>query len=88
MLAKLLLGCATAPYMRSTHHCSLFTGRNGNTLLHQSFNETDQTRYYLFVDMVRPPPFPGVMRAVISGVRFFTQSFKFIYYQNWKVIER
>jgi hypothetical protein len=25
---------------------------------------------------------------VIFGVRFFTQSFKFIYYQNWKVIER
>src|SRR5262249_3698104 len=59
-----------------------------DTLLHQSFNETDQTRYCLFVDMVRPSPFPGVMRAVISGVRFFTQSFKFIYYQNWKVIEQ
>ncbi len=59
-----------------------------DTLLHQSFNETDQTRYCLFVDMVRPSPFPGVMRAVISGVRFLTQSFKFIYYQNWKVIER
>ena len=56
--------------------------------MHQSFNETDQTRYCLFVDMVRPSPFPGVMRAVISGVRFFTQSFKFIYYQNWKVIEQ
>jgi hypothetical protein len=38
--------------------------------------------------MVRPSPFLGVMRAVISGVRFFTQSFKFIYYQNWKVIEQ
>jgi hypothetical protein len=38
--------------------------------------------------VVRPSPFPGVMRAVISGVRFLTQGFKFIYYQNWKVIER
>jgi len=28
------------------------------------------------------------MRAVISGVCLFTQSFKFIYYHNWKVIER
>ena len=43
----------------------------------QSFNETDQTRYCLFVDMVRPSPFPGVMRAMISGVRFLTQGFKF-----------
>jgi beta-hydroxylase len=59
-----------------------------DTLLHQSFNETDQTRYCLFVDMVRPTPFPGIMRAVISGVRWLTQSFKFVYYQNWKVIER
>jgi hypothetical protein len=25
---------------------------------------------------------------VISGVRFLTQGFKFIYYKNWKVIER
>jgi beta-hydroxylase len=59
-----------------------------DTLLHQSFNETDQTRYCLFVDMIRPSLFPGVMRAAISSVRFLTQSFKFIYYQNWKVIER
>ncbi len=58
-----------------------------DTLLHQSFNETDQTRYCLFVDMIRPTPFPGVMRAVIAGVRFLTQGVKFIYYKNWKVIE-
>jgi Aspartyl/Asparaginyl beta-hydroxylase len=59
-----------------------------DTLLHESVNETDQTRYCLFVDMIRPSPFPGVMRAVISGVRLMTQSFKFVYYQNWKVIDR
>jgi len=59
-----------------------------DTLLHQSFNETDQTRYCLFVDMIRPTPFPAVMRSVISGIRFLTQSFKFVYYQNWKLIER
>jgi hypothetical protein len=59
-----------------------------DTLLHQSVNETDQTRYCLFVDMIRPTPFPSVMRAIISGVRLLTQSFKFVYYQNWKLIER
>jgi aspartyl/asparaginyl beta-hydroxylase (cupin superfamily) len=59
-----------------------------DTLLHQSFNETDQTRYCLFVDMIRPTPFPTVMRAVVGAVRLLTQSFKFVYYQNWKVIER
>jgi Aspartyl/Asparaginyl beta-hydroxylase len=59
-----------------------------DTLLHESVNQTDQTRYCLFVDMIRPSPFPGVMRAVISGIQFVTQSFKFVYYQNWKVIDR
>lgn len=59
-----------------------------DTLLHESVNDTDQARYCLFVDMVRPSPFPGVMRAVMSGIRLMTQSFKFIYYQNWKVIDR
>ncbi len=59
-----------------------------DTLLHKSVNETNQVRYCLFVDMVRPTPFPGVMRAVISGIRLLTQSFKFVYYQNWKVLDR
>ena len=59
-----------------------------DTLLHYSANETNQARYCLFVDMVRPTPFPGVMRAVISGVRLMTKSFKFVYYKNWKIIER
>jgi hypothetical protein len=59
-----------------------------DTLLHESINETDQTRYCLFVDMIRPTPFPGVMRAVISGIRLLTQSFKFVYYRNWKVIDQ
>jgi hypothetical protein len=59
-----------------------------DTLLHESVNDTDQTRYCLFVDMIRPSPFPGVMRAVISGIQMMTRSFKFVYYQNWKVIDR
>jgi aspartyl/asparaginyl beta-hydroxylase (cupin superfamily) len=59
-----------------------------DTLLHESVNQTDQTRYCLFVDIVRPTPFPAVMRAVISGVRVLTQSFKFIYYNNWKILDR
>ena len=59
-----------------------------DTLLHSSVNETNQARYCLFVDMVRPTPFPSVMRAVMSGIRLLTQSFKFVYYQNWKVIDR
>jgi Aspartyl/Asparaginyl beta-hydroxylase len=59
-----------------------------DTLLHESINQTDQTRYCMFVDMIRPTPFPRLMGAVISGIRLLTQSFKFVYYRNWKVIDR
>ncbi len=59
-----------------------------DTLLHQSFNETDQTRYCLFVDIVRPTPFPRVMSSVVSAIRMLSHSFKFVYYNNWKVIDR
>ena len=59
-----------------------------DTLMHLSANETEQTRYCLFVDIIRPTPFPRVMAAVITGVRHLTQSCKFIYYQHWKVIDR
>ena len=59
-----------------------------DTLLHQSVNETDQTRYCLFVDMARPTLFPALMRAVIVGIGQLSQSFKFIYYKHWKLIER
>ena len=59
-----------------------------DTLLHQSVNETDQTRYCLFVDIVRPTLLPGVMRIFVVGIRLLTERFKFVYYRNWKVIQR
>jgi beta-hydroxylase len=59
-----------------------------DTLLHQSFNETDQTRYCLFVDFIRPSPFPGVMKAFVTLVRLISRSFNHVFYQNWKVIGR
>ena len=58
-----------------------------DTLLHLSCNETEQPRYCLFVDIIRPTPFPSVMKAVMFGTRRLSQSFKFIYYRNWKIIE-
>lgn len=59
-----------------------------DTLLHQSFNETDAPRYCMFVDIVRPTPFPRLMTGVITAIRMLSQSFKFVYYKHWKVIER
>jgi hypothetical protein len=58
-----------------------------DTLLHLSANDTEQPRYCLFVDIIRPTALPRVMAGVITVGRYLTQSFKFIYYKNWKIIE-
>jgi beta-hydroxylase len=58
-----------------------------DTLLHLSANDTDQPRYCLFVDIIRPTVFPRVMAGAIAMGHYLTQSFKFIYYKNWKIIE-
>ncbi len=59
-----------------------------DTLMHQSFNETDKTRYCLFVDILRPSYVPRIMRAVVSVIRVLSRSFNYIFYSNWKVIDR
>ena len=58
-----------------------------DTLLHLSANDTEQPRFCLFVDIIRPTLFPRVMASVIMMTRYLSQSFKFIYYKNWKIIE-
>lgn len=58
-----------------------------DTLLHLSANETEQPRYCLFVDIIRPTPFPALMQGVVAITRYLTQSIKFVYYANWKIIE-
>ena len=59
-----------------------------DTLMHQSFNETDKARYCLFVDIIRPSRLPGVMRSIVSVIRVLSRSFNSIFYSNWKVIDR
>ncbi|HLH94616.1 MAG TPA: aspartyl/asparaginyl beta-hydroxylase domain-containing protein [Xanthobacteraceae bacterium] len=58
-----------------------------DTLLHLSVNETEEPRYCLFVDIIRPSPFPAVMSGVVATVRYLTRNVKFIYYGNWKIIK-
>jgi aspartyl/asparaginyl beta-hydroxylase (cupin superfamily) len=59
-----------------------------DTLIHQSFNETDKMRYCLFVDILRPTKFTALMTAIVSVMRVLSRSFNFIFYSNWKVIDR
>ena len=49
-----------------------------DTLLHVSANETDQLRYCMFVDILRPSPFPAIMSAVVAIEGFLNKMFNFI----------
>ena len=57
-----------------------------DTLLHQSFNETDQPRYVLFVDIIRPSYLPFVFDFAVSVIRVFFKGVNGIFYKNWKLV--
>ncbi len=58
-----------------------------DTLMHQSFNETDQIRYCLFVDILRPSMLPGVFAGIVGIFQFFLRGANYIFYKNWDVIK-
>src|SRR5271166_789555 len=59
-----------------------------DTLLHQSFNESDEPRYCLFVDIVRPTMIPSVFKFVIVAVgKVLSQSANRVFYSHWKVFK-
>jgi beta-hydroxylase len=57
-----------------------------DTLMHQSFNNSDKLRYCLFVDIVRPSLFPQLLRFSVRLVHYFFQRANSIFYKKWKVI--
>jgi aspartyl/asparaginyl beta-hydroxylase (cupin superfamily) len=59
-----------------------------DTLMHQSFNETDQARYCLFVDILRPSLVPWLLSGVVSSTRFFLQGANAVFYKNWDVVKK
>jgi hypothetical protein len=59
-----------------------------DTLLHISVNATDQLRYCMFVDILRPSPFPWVMAAVVALEGHLNKLFKFIRFSGWTLVER
>lgn len=58
-----------------------------DTLLHQSFNETDSVRYCLFVDILRPSLMPPLFKLIVLGIRFFLRGANAVFYKNWKVVK-
>jgi hypothetical protein len=59
-----------------------------DTLLHLSANETDQLRYCMYVDILRPSPFPRVMTAVCAVEGYLGKTFKLLSLTNWTLVER
>jgi Aspartyl/Asparaginyl beta-hydroxylase len=58
-----------------------------DTLLHVSVNATDQLRYCMFVDILRPSPFPWLMAAVVAVEGYLNKWFKFIRLSGWTLVE-
>jgi aspartyl/asparaginyl beta-hydroxylase (cupin superfamily) len=58
-----------------------------DTLLHQSFNESDHPRYCLFVDILRPSYLSFIHSFAISLIKLGLQGVKGIFYKKWKVVE-
>jgi beta-hydroxylase len=58
-----------------------------DTLQHQSCNESDEVRYCLFVDILRPSLFPRLMNAILSNVRMAIARFNFAFYKHWAFIK-
>ena len=58
-----------------------------DTLLHQSFNESDKSRYCLFVDIARPSMLPALVALVVTLNRILFRGLNSIFYKKWKVIE-
>jgi beta-hydroxylase len=57
-----------------------------DTLLHQSFNETDDPRLVLFVDIIRPSYLPFVFDFAVSMIRIIFQGINGVFYKNWKLV--
>ncbi|RLA25138.1 MAG: aspartyl/asparaginyl beta-hydroxylase domain-containing protein [Gammaproteobacteria bacterium] len=54
-----------------------------DTLSHQSFNETDEARYCLFVDVVRPSLCRPLMDLFVKLVATIMQKMNHIFYSSW-----
>jgi hypothetical protein len=59
-----------------------------DTLLHLSANETDQLRYCMFVDILRPSPLRWVMATVVAAEGLLNKTFNLTKLSGWTLIKR
>lgn len=58
-----------------------------DTLQHQSVNESDGVRYCLFVDMLRPTPWPWLLSGILTSIRRGMAPVRAIFYKHWTFIK-
>jgi beta-hydroxylase len=59
-----------------------------DTRVHQSFNQADEIRYCMFVDILRPTPFLPILNTMLRLVGFVANKKNFIFYKNWGDISK
>lgn len=59
-----------------------------DTLLHRSVNEYDGRRYCVFVDIIRPSPFPRLLSALVHVVSIVARPVNSVFYKHWQMIRR
>ncbi|MBN9254464.1 MULTISPECIES: aspartyl/asparaginyl beta-hydroxylase domain-containing protein [unclassified Mesorhizobium] len=57
-----------------------------DTLFHRSVNEYDGRRYCVFVDIIRPSPFPRLIAGLLAVVSVSVERINSVFYKNWKMI--
>ncbi|MCX8514845.1 MAG: aspartyl/asparaginyl beta-hydroxylase domain-containing protein, partial [Burkholderiales bacterium] len=58
-----------------------------DTLVHQSVNDSDNFRYVLFIDILRPGRYLKLMKFLLNILRFCLISVNRIFYKNWDMIK-
>jgi hypothetical protein len=58
-----------------------------DTLQHKSCNESDKVRYCMFVDILRPSPWPRLLSGMLAVVRVLISRFRAVFYQHWTFLK-
>lgn len=57
-----------------------------DTLMHRSVNDSDEARYCLFADFLRPSPFHGLNAKILDALGVLLKAVNRLFYKNWDFI--
>jgi beta-hydroxylase len=58
-----------------------------DTLQHQSCNQSEEVRYCLFLDILRPSLCPRLLGGILSSVRMVMARVNYLFYKHWAFIK-